>query len=128
MKFWLIGLVLLCLSGTSFAQSDPYPRPLTLSWTNTDSYVDGTLIEPGDLTGARFECFRHDDIVTPIMNAEIPAAGEGLPQSETWDNAITRPGTYTCYGYSVVFDGTESDRSNPAQKKFVGKPRKLVFD
>lgn len=125
-KFWLI---LLLFPGLAFAQaSDPYPRDLTLSWTNADSYVDGTLIEAGDLTGVRLECFRHDDTTVPVMNATIPANGEGLAQSETFTDAIPRPGTYTCYGYSVVIGGIESDPSNPTSKKYVGKPRSIVFD
>ena len=126
---YVIVLLALSIANSAFAQgSDPYPRELTLSWMNTDSYVDNTLIEAGDLTGVRLECFRHDDTAVPIMNATIPANGEGLAQSETFNGAITRPGTYTCYGYSVVIGGIESDPSTPSVKKYVGKPRTIVFD
>ena len=120
MEKLLIVLAFLFAATSAFAQQD-YPRPLTLSWTNADSYTDGTPIEPSDLTGVRIECFRQNETV-PVFNATIPALGEGLPQSETIDGAIPQPGTYTCYGYSVIFDGTESVASNPAMRKYTGKP------
>jgi hypothetical protein len=113
-------------AGLANAQQD-YPRDLTLSWVNASTYIDGTLIETGDLTGIRLECFRHDDTITPVMNATVPASGEGQAQTEVFTGAIAKPGTYTCYGYSVVIGGIESDPSVPASEKFVGKPNPIVF-
>lgn len=118
---YLAVIFLLLAAGTASAQNASYPRDLTLSWINADSYVDGTAIEAGDLTGVRLECFRQNDTV-PIFTSEIPAAGEGVTQSEVFTGAIPQPGTYTCYGYSIVVGGIESDASNPAQRKYVGKP------
>jgi len=118
------AIAFLLLSTTCAAQQD-YPRDITLSWVNADSYVDDTPIEPGDLTGVRIECFRQND-TTPILTGTFPAAGEGAPQTETFAGAIPQPGTYTCYGYSIVIGGIESDPSTPAQKKYVGKPKPPV--
>lgn len=112
---------LLLLAATAQAQQD-YPRDITLSWLNASEYVDGTAIEAGDLTGVRIECFRQND-TTPIVTGTFPATGEGATQTETFAGAIPQPGTYTCYGYSIVIGGIESDASNPAQRKYVGKPR-----
>lgn len=117
----IIGVVLLVLSASCYAQQD-YPRDITLSWQNADSYVDNTPIEAGDLTGVRIECFRQND-TTPILTGTFPATGEGAAQTETFTGAIPQPGTYTCYGYSIVVGGIESDASAPAQKKYVGKPQ-----
>jgi hypothetical protein len=102
------------------AQQD-YPRDITLSWTNADSYTDGTAIQAGDLTGTSIECFRQND-TAPMLTGTFVPTGEGEPQTETFTGAIPNPGTYTCYGYSIVIGGIESDPSNPAQKKYVGKP------
>ena len=118
MKYFLITLVL--FSVVAVAQQN-YPRDLTLSWLNADSYTDGTAIESGDLTGVRIECFRQNE-TTPVLTGTFPATGEGLPQSETFAGSIEKPGTYTCYGYSIVIGGIESDASAPASKKYVGKP------
>ncbi len=117
-KVWLFCLLFIA-TGAS-AQQD-YPRDITVSWTNTDSYVDGTTIETGDLTGVRIECFRQNEI-TPVVTGTFPPTGEGLPQTEVFVGSIPQPGTYTCFGYSIVVGGIESDASNPAQKKYVGKP------
>jgi hypothetical protein len=118
-KFWMTCLLLLAPVLVNAQQN--YPRDITLSWTNADSYTDGTAIEAGDLTGVRIECFRQNDTV-PIVTGTFPPTGEGQPQTETFAGSIPQPGTYTCYGYSVVIGGIESDASNPAQKKYVGKP------
>ena len=103
------------------AQQD-YPRDITLSWLNASQYTDGTSIEAGDLTGTRIECFRQNDTV-PMLTGTFTPTGEGSPQTETFAGAIPQPGTYTCFGYSIVIGGIESDPSNPAQKKYVGKPQ-----
>ncbi|MHC4836181.1 MAG: hypothetical protein ACYTCN_09680 [Planctomycetota bacterium] len=118
-KFWFF--VLLFCAPVVYAQQD-YPRDITLSWTNADSYTDGTAIESGDLTGVRIECFRQNE-TTPILTGTFPPTGEGAAQTETFSGAIPQPGTYTCFGYSIVIGGIESDPSSPAQKKYVGKPR-----
>ena len=114
----LLALLLVpvaCLAGS-------FPADITLEWTNTDQYTDLTPIESGDLTSVRIECFRHSDPVTPSFSATVPVTGEGLFQSETFTGAITQPGTYTCFGYSIVADLDESDASNSAVKKYIGKP------
>ncbi len=116
-RFWLL---ILFAAPFAYAQQD-YPRDITLSWTNADSYVDGTPIEAGDLTGVRIECFRQNETV-PIVTGTFPPTGEGAVQTETFAGSIPQPGTYTCYGYSIVIGGIESDPSSPAQKKYVGKP------
>ncbi len=116
----LLLLVFFLVPSEVLAQQD-YPRDITLSWTNADSYTDGTAIEAGDLTGVRIECFRQNDTV-PSVTGEFPPTGEGLAQTENLTGVIQQPGTYTCYGYSIVIGGIESDASNPAQKKYVGKP------
>jgi len=115
----LLFLVLL-FAGAALGQQD-YPRDITISWTNADQYTDGTAIEAGDLTGVRVECFRQND-TTPMLTGTFPPTAEGAPQTETFSGAIPQPGTYTCYGYSIVIGGIESDASNPAAKKYTGKP------
>ena len=112
-------LLMLLFPVASFGAT--FPADITLSWVNAAEYVDNSPIEAGDLVSVRVEGFRHDDPVTPTFTATVPVTGESQPQSETF-NAIPRPGTYTCYGYSIVVDNTESDRSNPAQRKYIGKP------
>ena len=115
-----LTLLLLVVAGAACAQQD-YPRDITLSWTNASQYTDGTAIEAGDLTGTRIECFRQNDTV-PIVTGTFVPTGEGQPQTEVFAGSIPQPGTYTCFGYSVVIGGIESDASNPASKKYVGKP------
>jgi hypothetical protein len=117
-------LLLLAFSSAVFAQQD-YPREITVSWTNADAYVDGTLIEPGDLEMVRIEIYRQNDLV-PAFTATIPVTGEGALQSEVFANAIPQPGTYRIEGYSIVVGGIESDASVPAFKKYVGKPRSIT--
>jgi hypothetical protein len=117
----ILFVTLLLLSSMANAQQE-YPRDITLSWTNASQYTDGTDIEAGDLTGTRIECFRQNDTV-PMLTGTFVPTGEGVPQTETFVGSIPQPGTYTCYGYSIVIGGIESDASAPAQKKYVGKPR-----
>lgn len=117
----IFGLAALLIAAPSLAQQD-YPRDITLSWTNASQYTDGTDIDAGDLTGVRIECFRQND-TTPILTGTFPPTGEGSPQTETFTGAIPQPGNYTCFGYSIVIGGVESDASNPANKKYVGKPQ-----
>lgn len=116
--------VAVLFSFTANAQQD-YPRPITVSWDNADSYVDGTLIEAGDLEHARIEIFRHNDTVA-AFTATVPVTGEGLHQLETFTEAIPQPGTYRIEGYSIVVGGIESDPSIPAYEKYVGKPRSIT--
>lgn len=122
---------LLMFSGMAAAQQN-YPRDITISWLNADSYEDvtlgdgtvvpGGLIEPGDLAQVRVECFRQND-TTPSFVATVPVTGEGQPQSETFAGAIPRPGTYTCFGYSILFNDVESVASDPSNaKKYTGRP------
>jgi hypothetical protein len=113
-------LALVLLSTTAVAQQD-YPRAITLSWTNPSQYVDGSVIEAGDLESVRVECVRNNDTV-PVFSSTVPVTGEGVSQSETFTGVIPQPGTYNCVAYAIVVDGTESDPSNTASKKYIGKP------
>lgn len=115
-----IATTILLLSSLSALAAD-YPRDITLDWVNAEQYEDGSLIEAGDLTQVRVECYRNSE-PSPTFEAIVPASGVGLPQQETFGSRIPQPGTYTCYGFSIVYDGTESDPSNPATRKYVGKP------
>ena len=115
-----LTLLLLLVGSTAFAQQ-AYPRDITLSWTNASQYTDGSTIEVGDLDSGRGECFRNNDPIA-TFTATVPDTGEGLPQSETFVGVIPGPGTYNCVAYSIVIDGTESDPSNTATKKYIGKP------
>ena len=125
MKRLFLIVVLLSACGVSQAQQD-FPRDITVSWTNPDSYVDGTLIEVGDLEFIRIEIYRHNDIV-PVFTATIPDNGEGADQSELFAAAIPKPGTYRIEGYAIVIGGIESDASESAFKKYVGKPRSIIL-
>jgi hypothetical protein len=115
-----IVLLAMLAATAAFGQQD-YPRDITLSWVNASEYVDGTQIESGDLTSVRIECFRQNE-TTPVVNQVVAAIGEGAAQTVTFAGVIPNPGTYTCYGYSVVVGNIESDASNPSSKKYVGKP------
>lgn len=125
----LIALLLLAyvilLAAPVYAQQD-YPRDLTLTWENAAEYVDGTLMEPGDLAMDHFDCFRQNDTI-PFLSADIPANGEGLTQAETWTGVVIKPGTVRCEGYSITVDSVWSDPSAPAFKKYTGKPKALIF-
>lgn len=123
MRYLIILLVLFPV--LSFAQQD-FPRDITISWQNADSYVDGTLIEAGDLEAVRIEIYRHND-TTPAFTATVPDNGEGAEQTEVFTGAIPQPGTYRVEGYSIVIGGIESDPSEPLFKKYVGKPRSIVL-
>jgi hypothetical protein len=116
----IVILALLLAPLTAMAQQE-YPRDITLSWTNASQYEDGSLIDAGDLTEVRVECFRNND-ATPSFTATVPVTGEGLSQSEIFVGVIPSPGTYRCVSYSIIFDGTESVASNSTSKKYTGKP------
>lgn len=103
------------------AQQD-YPRDLTASWTNPSEYIDATLIQDGDLRGTRIQCERHDGTI--VIDEEVPIGSNlpGDPQSFVFVGAIPQPGTYTCLSYAVTIDSIFSDASNPATRRFTGKP------
>jgi hypothetical protein len=128
MKQMLLLIVFLLsaflLPAKASAQSD-YPRDITLSWINPDSYVDNTLIEAGDLDIIHLDCYRGNELV-PMFSANVPDVGEGLPQSETYVGIIDKPGTYRCEAFAFV-DGISSDPSEPAFKKYTGKPKAVTF-
>ena len=122
---WMMVLVFILVLMFGFyreanAQQD-YPRDITLSWTNADAYVDGTLMEAGDLDAVIIRCFRQNDTV-PTFEDMVVDTGEGAAQTETFVGVIPRPGTYNCFARSVVTDGTESDDSAEASVKYLGKP------
>lgn len=116
-----LTLIVMLLASTLVVAQQDYPRDITLDWVNADQYVDGSIIQPGDLVSVRLECFRNQD-ATPVVSATVPAAGEGLPQTETLVGVIPAPGNYQCFAYSVVVGGIESDASNSASRKYTGKP------
>ena len=113
--------ILLVMLATLAAHAADYPRDIALSWTNASEYVDGTSIEAGELTEVMVECYRNQE-TTPTFQVSVPANGVGQPQTYVFQDQIPQPGTYTCYGYSIVYDGQMSDQSNPASRKYVGKP------
>ena len=116
---WLIAALLL-FPALAVAQQ-AYPRDITLSWANPSTYVDGSVIEAGDLESIRVECFRQNDTIATFTST-VPDTGEGLAQSETFVGVIPSPGTYSCFAYAIVVGGAESDPSNEAIKKYTGKP------
>ena len=116
----LITLAALLVTASVCAQQG-YPRDITLSWENPSQYVDGSPIEAGDLESVRIECYRQND-PTPAFTSTVPDTGEGQSQTETFTGVIPQPGTYNCFAYAIVVDGTESDPSNQTDKKFIGKP------
>lgn len=122
---YAIGVILLLVAGLAQAQQD-FPRAITVSWDNASEYVDGSLIEEGDLENIRIEIYRQSD-TTPVFTATVPDTGEGAAQVETFAAAIPRPGTYRIEGYSIVIGGVESDPSIPLFKKYVGKPRSIII-
>ena len=109
----------------AFAQQD-FPRDVEVCWDNPDSFVDNTLMEPGDLENIRIEAYRQNDTV-PAFTATIPANGQGLRQCSTFTAAVPNPGTYRFEGYAIVIGGIESDASESAFKKYVGKPRSVTI-
>ncbi len=126
MKHLLITALLLLLPLMGFAQgASDFPRDITVDWDNADSYVDGTLMEVGDLDAVRIEIYRQNDTV-PAFTATVPDTGEGIHQQEAFVDAIPQPGTYRIEGYSIVVGGIESDPSIPAFKKYRGKPRSIT--
>lgn len=114
----LSGLILLLLS--SVAYSADYPRDVSVEWTNASEYVDGSLIQEGELEAVRIEIYRQQDAV-PVFVATVPVSGVGLAQSEVFAGAVQQPGTYLIYGYSIA-GGIESDPSNSVSRKYTGKP------
>ena len=120
----LIALAVLFAALPASAQQD-FPKDITLSWTNTFSYVDDSIIEAGDLDSIRIEIYRQNDTV-PTFTATVPDNGEGSQQSEVFAAAIPQPGTYRIEGYAIVVGGVESDPSESLFKKYTGKPRKIT--
>lgn len=112
---------LLLIPGLALGQQD-FPRDLTVSWDNPSEYVDGSVIEAGDLETIRVEVYRQNDTV-PAFVANVPDNGEGQRQREVFPGAIPQPGTYTVVAIAVVIGGVESDPSDPDFVKHVGKPR-----
>lgn len=124
MKFLYITIIALFAIGPSTANAQSsYPRDITLSWVWPTTYVDTTLIQPGDLRGGDLYCFRNNDTV-PVVDT-VPVIIAGLPgsaQSETFLGVIPQPGTYHCFLTAVTIDEVSSDFSNEASKRFTGKP------
>lgn len=115
-------LALAVIFGGGALAQQLFPRDITLTWTNPTQYEDGSLIEAGDLTDIRVVCYRNNNTV-PIIDVTVPAAGEGLLQTETL-SVIPQPGTYICEVYARIFDGTESVASNQSlPKKYTGRPK-----
>lgn len=117
-KFWAI---LLFMPTLAFAQSD-YPRDITYCWTLPTEYVDGTLIEAGELATTRIAASRNSG--ESILDQLVPV-GTTLPGERmcfTFVGAVPNPGTYVALAYAITVDGASSDASNTSTKKFTGKP------
>lgn len=119
----ILATTLLTFSAVVGAQTQ-YPLPLELQWQNPALYVDGTDIGPDELRGTAFICSRHSG--EEVINEEIPSAGPGTVQSTVFQ--VNQPGTYTCYAYAITVDDIYSDASNPASKKYTGKPQKVIVE
>jgi hypothetical protein len=119
----ILATTLLTFSAVAGAQAQ-YPLPLELQWQNPTLYVDGTDIGPEELRGTAFICSRHSG--EEVINEEIPSAGPGTVQSTVFQ--VSQPGTYTCYAYAITVDDIYSDASNPASKKYTGKPQKVIVE
>jgi hypothetical protein len=117
-------LILLLLPLVAFGQQ-VYPLDITLTWTNPSLYVDDTEIQAGDLAETRITCSRHSG--ETVLDATFPVtAGPGGAESETIPGAIPQPGTYKCLAYSITVDNISSDASNPAERKYTGKPKEIL--
>lgn len=118
----IIGVIMMITGGAIHAQDQAFPRDLTLSWTNASQYEDSTPIEAGDLASVRLECANNLTPTVLVIDQTVAANGEGLAQTQVFAGVVPTPGTYICYGWSIVTDGTESAPSNPATKKYLGVP------
>jgi hypothetical protein len=109
------------LTSIAFGQAPNYPRDISLCWTHPTLYEDGTDIQPGDLGNTRLTLNRHDG--TQVMDVSVPMVGDpGTQQCSTQVGVIPQPGTYTALAYAITVDSISSDASNPASKKYTGKP------
>ncbi len=114
-------LFVLCFACACALAQSSYPRDITLCWTHPTEYTDGTLIQDGDLANTRLTTDRHDG--SRVSDTMIPVVGlPGERQCATMAGSIAIPGTYTNFAYAITIDDTSSDASNPAVKKFTGKP------
>lgn len=128
MKRSCIAILLVALLPFCSLAQQNYPRDFDICWTNPSQYVDGSLIEAGDLETIRIEVYRQNETV-PSFVANFPDNGEGARQCETIAGAIPNPGTYFAVGFAIVVGGNESDASTASQpQKFTGKPLPIVFD
>lgn len=123
MKQIALALALIMSQGVTFAQTQ-YPLDMTLTWVNPDLYVDGTDIGPDELRGTALICARHSG--EEVINEEVASTGPGTTQEATFQ--VSQPGTYTCYAYAITVDDIYSDASNPTQKKYTGKPQKVIIE
>lgn len=123
---FMLAPVVMFMAATANAQQD-YPRDMTVCWTNPTNYVEGGVIEAGDLELIRLEIFRNADTV-PTFTATIPDDGEGVYQCETLTGVIPNPGTYSRFAYAIVVGGDESDKQAPDFKKFTGKPNPPIIE
>ena len=124
MRTWILLAALLLVSIA--AQGAEFPVDITLTWTNPTMYEDGTLIDPPDLTGLRFQCWRNNDNTEILNDSSVAPTGPGLVQSHVYVGLITQPGNYRCVGFASVVDGTESRPSDPTEFKVIGKPNAPV--
>jgi hypothetical protein len=103
-------------------QDPNFPRDITLTWTNPTEYVDGTLIEVGDLAGTKIVCARQDGTVA--IDELVPiTAGPGGVEGKAFLDLIPKPGRYTCNAFAITVEDFSSDASNDSVKKYTGKPK-----
>jgi len=122
MKRILQGFIAFLLLGSiTLAQSPSYPRDAILCWTHPTLYEDGTTIQDGDLAHTRLTGTRHSG--ETIVDQNVTVVGlPGAQQCQTLVGIVPQPGTYTFLAYAVTVDDISSDASNPADKKYTGKP------
>ena len=119
---FVVGVLMYLFAALSVAQDASFPRDLTLQWTNASEYTDSTAIAAGDLTGVRLECSNNLTPTVLIVNQTVVPTGEGTVQEEIFVGVVPTAGEYTCYGWSIVADGSESGPSNASTKKVLGTP------
>jgi hypothetical protein len=115
-------LVLVALWPSVLMGQQSYPVDISYCWNLPTAYTDGTLIEPGDLDSTRIVVNRHSGELVIDSQVAVGALLPGELQCHTFVGAISQPGTYTGMAYAMTVDGTSSDPSNTAEKKFTGKP------
>lgn len=118
----LLAATAVLFAATAVQAQQAYPRDLSLTLTQPTLYDDDTAIDTGDLRGALINCWRQNDAVNLIVNAEVAAPNAGGVYPLIFPNVIQQPGTYLCVAFAVTVDDVYSDMSNTVDRKYTGKP------